>query len=113
MPEPLGPMTATSSPRSTDEVDVAERVHLVRAGAVDLRYPAQFECAGHCETSIAGVGSGDGSATAAGAGGRQLLQADVGGVEPADDRFEPEELGVGDERERARRPRRPSALIWV
>ena len=40
------------------------------------------------------------SATAAGASGRPLLQADVGGIEPADDRFEPEELGVGDERQR-------------
>ena len=32
--------------------------------------------------------------------GRPLLQADVGGIEPADDRFEPEELGVDDERQR-------------
>ena len=31
---------------------------------------------------------------------RPLLQADVGGVEPADDRLEPEELGIGDERQR-------------
>ena len=33
-------------------------------------------------------------------GARQLLQADVGGIEPADDRFEPEQLGIGDERQR-------------
>ena len=33
-------------------------------------------------------------------GGWQLLEANVGGVEPADDRLEPEQLGVGDERER-------------
>ena len=32
--------------------------------------------------------------------GEQLLQADVGGVEPADDRLEPEELRIGDERDR-------------
>ena len=107
LPEPLGPMIATSSPRSTDEVDVAQRVHLGRPGAVDLRHLAQFECAGHRETSIVRVGSsGSGRPPRAGGGGRPLLQADVGGVEPADDRLEPEELGVGDERERRRRPRR-------
>jgi hypothetical protein len=32
--------------------------------------------------------------------GRQLLQAHVGGVAAADDRLEPEEVGIGDERER-------------
>ena len=39
-------------------------------------------------------------AAAAGAERRQLLQADVGGVEPADDRLQPEQLRVGDERKR-------------
>jgi hypothetical protein len=29
-----------------------------------------------------------------------LLQADVGGIEPADDPLEPEELGISDERQR-------------
>ena len=32
--------------------------------------------------------------------GWQLLQADLGCIEPADDRLEPEELGIGDERQR-------------
>ena len=35
------------------QVDVAQRAYLGRAGAVDLRYLAQFECAGHRGTSIA------------------------------------------------------------
>ena len=34
------------------------------------------------------------------AGRHLLLQADVGGIEPADDRFQPEELSVDDERQR-------------
>jgi hypothetical protein len=33
-------------------------------------------------------------------GQRPLLQADVGGIEPANDRFEPEELRIGDEHQR-------------
>ena len=32
--------------------------------------------------------------------GRVLLQTDIRGVEPVDDRLEPEELGVGYERQR-------------
>ena len=34
------------------------------------------------------------------AGRRPLLQANVGGIEPADDGLQPEELGVDDERQR-------------
>ena len=34
------------------EVDLMERAHLGRPGAIDLRYLAQFECACHRETSI-------------------------------------------------------------
>src|SRR5262249_45733282 len=48
------------------EVDRAERVHLARAGAVDLRYLAQFECACHCETPVVRVGSSGPPAGAAG-----------------------------------------------
>jgi hypothetical protein len=50
LPEPLGRMIATGSP-GYRQVDLAERVHLAQAGAVDIRYRAQFECADHCETS--------------------------------------------------------------
>ena len=39
-------------------------------------------------------------ATSRGDGVRPLLQADVGGIEPVDDRFQPKELGIGDERQR-------------
>src|SRR5262249_21502118 len=49
------------------EVDRAERVHLARAGAVDLRYLAQLECACHCKTSVVRVGSSGTSALGAGA----------------------------------------------
>ena len=94
-------MMATSSPRSTERSTSLQRVHLARPGAVRLRYLAQFECARHGETSIVRVGSSD---RAVGENGwprsRQLLQADISGVEPADDRLQPEELGVGDQRKR-------------
>ena len=45
--------------------------------------------------------------------GRPLLQANVGGVEPADDRLKPEELRVDDERQRQVVLSRPTALTWV
>src|SRR5262249_20470829 len=50
------------------QIDVAECLHLARTRAVDLRYPAQFECACHCETSSVRVGSRGTSVSEAGAG---------------------------------------------
>src|SRR5262249_40259310 len=50
------------------QINCAERVHLARTGAVDLRYLAQFECACHCETSIVRIGSGATSTRGAAAG---------------------------------------------
>ena len=82
------------------KVDRAQRLHLAWTRAVDLRHLAQFQCACHCETSIVRVGSRGRSTAGVGARGRQLLQADIGGVKPADDRLEPEQLGVGDECQR-------------
>ena len=82
------------------EIDVAERLHLGRPGAVDLRYLAQFERARHCETSIGSSWFEWHVGLCGRCEGGPLLQAHVGGIEPADDRFEPEELGVGDERQR-------------
>src|SRR6185437_13973639 len=42
------------------KLNVAERVHLTRAGAVDLRHAAQFERATHGDTSTGGAGWGAG-----------------------------------------------------
>src|SRR4029079_12578174 len=49
------------------EIEVTQRAHLGRPGAVDLGYLAKFERAGHCVTSIGCVGSSGVSATAGGA----------------------------------------------
>ena len=49
LPDPLGPITATSSPGVDREVDVAQGVHLGRALAVDLGHLAQLE-GGHRRT---------------------------------------------------------------
>ncbi len=78
-----------------------ERAHLGRPGAVNLGYLSQFECAGHWETSFA-RGWFERRQPAGGGrrGRRPLPQANIGGIEPADDRFQPEELGVDDERQR-------------
>ena len=82
------------------EVDLAERVHLASGrsrrpsipGAVRVRSSLRdLHRASWFERRVGRRGRRE---------GRPLLQADVGGVEPADDRFEPEELGVGDERQR-------------
>ena len=116
LPEPLGPMIATSSPWSTDEVDVVERVDLGRALAVGLGHlRAARARAGHRRTPCRGADrlgrAGRGAASSAGRGdGRgPARQAGVGGVEPADHRLEAEELGVDHERQRdvVARRRRP------
>ena len=47
MPEPLGPMMATISPRANDHVDAAQGVHLQRARVVELVDGARLDdCVG-------------------------------------------------------------------
>ena len=95
-PEPDGPITATSEPALDREVDVGERMDFGGAGPVALRDSPQLEIAHRRATSLrrmSGSGLGRGRSRA------RALQATVGGVEPADDRVEPEELGVDDEGE--------------
>ena len=101
LPEPLGPMIATSSPAPTDEVDVAQRVHLVRPVAVDLRHLAQLE---HARSSPAPRLRGAGRRRrtgrrrrAAGTGAR-LSRASAASSQRMT-RVEPEHLGVDDQRE--------------
>ena len=63
LPEPDGPMTATSSPGCDGQADVAQRVDGGVAGAVDAADVTQFEHA-HRTASSDGAGAADGRAPA-------------------------------------------------
>ena len=101
LPEPLGPMTATSVPGLDREVDVDEGIDPAGAVAVGLGHAAEVDGAHRrlptCRRSRSGA-----VRTLAGGGAQRgglALEAAVDAVEPADQRVEPEQLGVGDEQE--------------
>ena len=79
LPEPDGPITATSSPSSTVEADAAQRVHGGVAGAVDAGDVAQLEHAHRGTSSLRGDRAGC---------GRERCDPGLAVVEPAD-------LGLG------------------
>ena len=98
LPDPLGPMTATSAPASTDRSTSWRAWTSVCPVAVGLGHVVHFEEAHRAHPDSPpklrqGVRSGSGWFE------RGTLEAAVGRVEPADDRVQPEQLGVDHEGE--------------
>ena len=98
-PDPLGPITATSSPASTDRWTSRRAFTSVGALAVDLRYSPQFQRGHrpHPHSFCAPCGRPDAARPAASSG--RPLDPALGGVQPPDHRVQPEQLGVDDQHE--------------
>ena len=95
LPQPLGPITATSSPGSTRRRHVGEGSHLGESGAVALDDRPQLEGGGG--RGAGGVSHGCLRSWWAGGGGAGAQDARLAGVEPAQIGLGAGDEGVGDQ----------------